>query len=155
MPRPLLIANAPGTALNNQPTARPGSVRLANATPRLHLGKRSAAYLKLVAKLDHGTLPGTRGWQELLDSIQQEFGTAGLADIPLGIVSKCYLGVPYEVHTLDLTALAIIEHYKTGQAMPADFERARQLARHNAYALVEVYAHKLLLIAEDGSVSQL
>lgn len=133
----------------------PRAATQANATPRLHLGRRSATYLKLLAGLDHGTLPGTRGWEELLAAIQQEFGTASLADLPLGIVSKCFLGPPYEVHTLDLSAHAIIEHYKAGQPLPADFERARQLARHNAYALVEVYANKLLLIAEDGSVSQL
>ena len=75
--------------------------------------------------------------------------------MPLGIVSRCYLGVPYEVHTLDLTSHAIIAHYKTGQPLPPSFERARQLARHNAYAVVEVYAQKLLLIGDDGSVSQL
>ncbi|GAB3838642.1 hypothetical protein [Hymenobacter jeollabukensis] len=153
MPRIILT---PGTSLGTLTGgATPRATTPTTATPRLHLGRRSATYLKLLTGLDHGTLPGTRGWEELLAAIQQEFGTASLADVPLGIVSKCFLGPPYEVHTLDLSAHAIIEHYKAGQAMPADFERARQLARHNAYALVEVYANKLLLIAEDGSVSQL
>jgi len=155
MPRLILT---PGTAAGQltsltgtgaRPTTQPG------ATPRLHLGRRSAAYLKLLASLDHGTLPGTRGWDELLAAIQAEFGTAALADVPLGIVSKCFLGHPYEVHTLDLSGQAILAHYKTSQALPPDFEKARQLARHNAYALVEVYAHKLLLIGDDGTVTQL
>ncbi|QJX47816.1 hypothetical protein HMJ29_13030 [Hymenobacter taeanensis] len=153
MPRIILTPGASVSAVTAP--AAPRATTQTSATPRLHLGRRSAAYLKLLAGLDHGTLPGTRGWEELLAAIQQEFGTASLADVPLGIVSKCFLGPPYEVHTLDLSAHAIIEHYKAGQAMPADFERARQLARHNAYALVEVYATKLLLIAEDGSVTHL
>ena len=154
MPRPIITtgtANAPLVTLNAG--VRPAGQT--SSTPRLHTGRRSGAYLKLLGNLDHGTLPGTRGWETLLAAIQEEFGSAGLADVPLGIVSKCFLGVPYEVHTLDLTAQAIIAHYKAGEALPADFERARQLARHNAYALVEVYANKLLLIAEDGTVSQL
>lgn len=122
---------------------------------RLNLQKRSTAYLAQLAKLDHGTLPGTRGWDELLAAVQAEFGDAALSEVPLGIVSKCFLGAPYEVHTLDLGARSIVQHYKTGEPLPGDFEKARALARHNAYALVEVYAGKLLLIAADGSVTQL
>ena len=80
---------------------------------------------------------------------------AALAEVPLGIVSKCFLGAPYEVHTLDLSGRCIVQHYKTGEPLPADFEKARALARHNAYAMVEVYASKLLLIAADGTVTQL
>lgn len=49
---------------------------------------------------------------ELMKAIQEEFGTAELTSLPLGIVSKCFLGHPYEVHTLDLSGSQIIKHYK-------------------------------------------
>ena len=90
-----------------------------------------------------------------MDQIKEEFGIAELASLPLGIVAKCYLGHPYEVHTLDLSGNEIISHFKIGESMADAFERARNLATHNAYAFVEVYTDKLLLIHHDGTVTKL
>jgi hypothetical protein len=39
--------------------------------------------------------------------------------------------------------------------LPDDFEKARALAKHNAYAFVEVYRDKIILIREDGTATKL
>lgn len=119
------------------------------------LRKRSKKYLELIAGLDSKTLTDTNGMNELIKAIQEEFGTAELANLPLGIVSKCFLGHPYEVHTLDLSGSQIIKHYKTTESMEAEFEKARTVAKHNAYAMVEIYKDKIILIREDGSTAKL
>jgi hypothetical protein len=119
------------------------------------LKKRSKLYIHFFSKLDTKTLTNTEGWQEVMDSVQEEFGTADVAILPLGIVSKCFLGHPYEVHTIDLSGNRIVKHYTTSESMPDLFERARSLAKHHAYALIEVYNDKLVLIREDGSASKL
>jgi hypothetical protein len=119
------------------------------------LKKRSKKYLDLVAGLDAHTLTDTQGMDALIKALQEELGTAALASLPLGIVAKCFLGHPYEVHTLDLSGSQIIQHYKTSEPMAADFEKARAVARHNAYALVEVYTDKIILIREDGTATLL
>ncbi|RZJ49374.1 MAG: hypothetical protein EOO44_18400 [Flavobacterium sp.] len=119
------------------------------------LKKRSKKYLDLIAGLDSKTLTDTKGIDELIKAIQEEFGVAELASLPLGIVSKCFLGHPYEVHTLDLSGSQIIKHYKTTESMEAEFEKARTVAKHNAYAMVEIYKDKIILIREDGSATKL
>ena len=119
------------------------------------LKKRSKKYLDLIAGLDAKTLTDTKGMDELMKAIQEEFGMVELASLPLGIVAKCFLGHPYEVHTLDLSGSQIIKHYKTGETMEADFEKARVVARHHAYALVEVYTDKMILVRDDGTVTKL
>ncbi|MBS0623513.1 MAG: hypothetical protein JSS62_02715 [Verrucomicrobia bacterium] len=119
------------------------------------LKKRSKRYLDTISKLDAKTLTDTKGMKELMNAIQEEFGTADTASLPLGIVAKCFLGHPHEVHTLDLSGSQIIKHYKIGEALPDDFEKARTLAKHNAYAFVEVYRDKIILIREDGTPSKL
>lgn len=119
------------------------------------LKKRSKKYLDLISSLDSKTLSDTKGMDELLKAIQEEFGTVGLVSFPLGIVSKCFLGDPYEVHTLDLTGSQIIRHYKTSEIMEGEFEKARTLAKHNAYAMIEVYKDKMILIHKDGSATKL
>lgn len=119
------------------------------------LKKRSAKYVKLLSSLDTKSLTDVQGWNELMDAVKEEFGTAELSSLPLGIVSKCFLGESYEVHILDLSGSQIIKHFKTGEAMPTDFEKARTLAMHNSYALIEVYTDKLVLIREDGSTTKL
>ena len=119
------------------------------------LKKRSKKYLDLIAGLDAKTLTNTKGMDELMKAIQEEFGTAEIAGLPLGIVAKCFLGHPYEVHTLDLSGSQIIKHYKTTETMEADFEKARTVAKHNAYVLIEVYKDKMILIREDGTATKL
>ena len=96
-----------------------------------------------------------RGGNQLMDAVKEEFGTAELDSLPLGVVAKCFLGDQYEVHILDLTASQITKHFKIGEVMPGDFEKARTLATHNAYAFIEVYTDKLVLIRADGSATKL
>ncbi|MEX2593848.1 MAG: hypothetical protein WD426_13825 [Anditalea sp.] len=117
------------------------------------LKKRSKKYLDLIAGLDHKTLTETKGMEGLMKSLQEEIGTAELSALPLGIVSKCFLGHPYEVHTLDLSGSQIIRHYKNSETMEGHFEKARNVAMHHAYAMVEIYSDKMVLIREDGTAS--
>lgn len=119
------------------------------------LKKRSKRYLDMITGMDAKTLTDTKGMNALMDIIQEEFGTADIASLPLGILAKCFLGHPHEVHTLDLSASMIIKHYKIGEPLPEHFEKARTLANHNAYAFVEVYPDKLILIREDGAATKL
>ena len=115
--------------------------------------KRSAAYLQAMTRVDAGTHHADRGaLDSLIEAISHEFAELGIDQRPLGIVSQCYLGVPYEVHIADLTG-GIIEHFKTWEAMRAPFERARALALHAAYDFVEVYADVLRAVSSDGSVA--
>ncbi|QGK75304.1 hypothetical protein [Flavobacterium sp. SLB02] len=119
------------------------------------LKKRSKKYLDLIAGLDSKTLSDTKGMNQLIKAIQEEFGTAELVSLPLGIIAKCFLGHPYEVHTLDLSGSQIIKHYKLSETMEPDFEKARAVAQHNAYAMVEVYKDKIILIRENGTATKL
>lgn len=119
------------------------------------LKKRSEKYLNLIKAIDAELLSETRGKEETIAKIHEEFGTAQLADLPIGILAKCYLGHPHEVHILDLNATQIIQHYKIGEPLPEHFEKARTLAKHNAYLFVEVYKDKLILIREDGTAAKL
>ncbi|WP_454881373.1 hypothetical protein [Sphingobacterium detergens] len=119
------------------------------------LKKRSARYMELMSGLDAKTLTDTKGMADLINAIKEEFGTADIANLPLGILAKCFLGHPHEVHTLDLSGKLIIKHYKISEPLPEDFEKARTLAKHNAYVFVEIYRDKIILIREDGSTSKL
>lgn len=119
------------------------------------LKKRSEKYIKLFSSLDAKNVANVQGWNQLMDAVKEEFGTAELDSLPLGVVAKCFLGDQYEVHILDLSASQIIKHFKTGEVMPGDFEKARTLATHNAYAFIEVYTDKLVLIRADGSATKL
>jgi len=144
----------PNTSGNNEMFIEPQTVK-SYISDRDILKKRSKRYLDLIASLDHEVLNDTKGFEEVLKAIQEEFGTAELANLPLGIVAKCFLGHPYEVHTLDLSGSQIIRHYKAAESMEPDFEKARTVAKHNSYAMIEVYKDKMILIREDGSTSKL
>ncbi|WP_336833566.1 hypothetical protein [Sphingobacterium siyangense] len=119
------------------------------------LKRRSARYMELISGLDAKTLTDTKGMADLMNAIKEEFGTADIANLPLGILAKCFLGHPHEVHTLDLSGTLIIKHYKISEPLPEDFEKARILAKHNAYVFVEIYRDKIILIREDGTASKL
>jgi hypothetical protein len=119
------------------------------------LRKRSQRIVKILSSLDAKSLTEVHGWQELMDAIAEEYGTAEVASVPLGIVAKCFLGAPFEVHILDLSGTQIVRHFKAGEEMPPSFEKARTLAMHNAYAFVEVYSDKIVLVRPDGSATKL
>lgn len=117
--------------------------------------KRSSAYVECVKRLDAGTHESTAAaLQSLLDAIAAEFPEPGIDERPIGVVSRCLLGAPYEVHICDLGG-GIIEHFQRGRSMPPLFERARSLAAHGAYAFIEIYVSTIRVIAADGSVSVL
>lgn len=122
-------------------------------TERDYMKKRSEGYMNLVKNMDTDMLSETRGKEEFIEILQNEFGTASLEQLPIGILAKCFLGHPHDVHTLDLSNSMILKHYVIGEALPPDFEKARNPALHNAYAFVEVYKDKFIIVHLDGTVT--
>ena len=88
----------------------------------------------------------------MLDKLRNEFPEINVAEILLGIVAVCYLGKPYEVHTLDLNG-GIIQHYRAGESLPGALDKARSLAIRGGYEYIEVYADCCRAISSNGSVS--
>lgn len=116
--------------------------------------QRSAQYLAAVASLDAGThLHDPVAYQAFQQAIQEEFSGIAIDDFPLlGIVARCNLGRPFEVHTLDLKG-QIVRHYKSIELLPPQLERARSLALHSAYAFVEVYTDRLVAVSSAGDTA--
>ena len=78
---------------------------------------RSKAYMDALHKLDAGGhVHNQNKVNEIINTIKSEFPEIELNGILLGYVAICYLGKPYEVHTLDITG-GIIEHYKAGSSI--------------------------------------
>ena len=115
--------------------------------------KRSRAYVEAQQKLDAGGhIHNRQAVDALLAAVREELPEISIEHLPLGFVARCYLGHPYEVHTLDYSG-QIVQHYKIAQALPASLERARALAQHPGYAFIEVYPDKLIAVAENGDTS--
>lgn len=115
--------------------------------------KRSMAYIEAIRRLDaSGHTCSREVLEEFLAAIQKELPEISIDHIPVGIVAKCYLGPPHEVHTLD-RAGQIIRHYKTFESLPPLLEGGRSLARHPNYAFIEVYTDKLIAVAANGDTS--
>lgn len=115
--------------------------------------RRSLAYVGTMAKLDAGGHVHTRdSLDALLAAIRSELPELTIEHLPVGIVARCRLGPPYEVHTLDRNE-SIIRHFKTFEPLPAFMERARALALYPGYAFIEVYADKLIAVADNGDTS--
>ncbi|WP_039905822.1 hypothetical protein [Acetobacter tropicalis] len=113
--------------------------------------RRSSSYVDALRKLDTGGPVSATGINAIRDAVAAEFPD-GPASWPLGWVSKCYLGAPYEVHIVDISG-HIIRHFKRGEAMPGGMERARSLAASGRYAVIEVFSDRLVAIADDGTTS--
>lgn len=113
------------------------------------LRPRSRRYLDGLARLDAGTNVTAARLEEIVAEIHREF-TERWAALPLGIVSRCYLGHPYEVHTLAPDG-GIVEHYQVGGTLPGPLERARGASLTGLYLAVEVYADRLVCLRTDGS----
>ena len=143
-------------ATNVTAAVPPTAPRSAIQGPRLQQRlreKRSTAYVQTMTRLDAGTHHADRSALDALTAaIANEFPDLGIEQRPIGVVSQCYLGAPYEVHICDLGG-GIIEHFETFRAMPPLFERARVLALHRSYAFVEVYPDTLRAVTPDGAVS--
>nr|WP_243444480.1 hypothetical protein [Acetobacter persici] len=113
--------------------------------------RRSSSYVDALRKLDTGDPVSASGIDAIRNAVVAEFPD-GPASWPLGWVSKCYLGAPYEVHIVDISG-HIIRHFKCGEAMPGGMERARSLAASGCYAVIEVFSDRLVAIADDGTTS--
>lgn len=114
---------------------------------------RSKEYMDALHKLDAGGhVHNQQKVNDIINAIQQEFPEVEISGILLGFVSICYLGKPYEVHTLDMTG-QIIEHYKARQSLPGSLEKARSVALRGGYDFIEVYVDCCRCISANGSVS--
>lgn len=153
MARPLLNQNTQaGTRLSVTPTPARTAALPAHELARRLREPRTRAYVERVTRLDVGTLHETGAVQRLLEEIRTEFPELGIEDFPLGWVSRCYLGEPFEVHVLDAVG-SIVQHYRRGEPLPAELERARTLALHPAYAFIEVRRNALHCVRDDGTVT--
>lgn len=120
---------------------------------RLLRKTRSKEYMEALHKLDAGGhVHNQQKVNEIIDTIKNEFPEVEISGVLLGFVSICYLGKPYEVHTLDMTG-QIIEHYKSGQILPGGLEKARSIALRGGYDFIEVYVDCCRCVSATGAVS--
>lgn len=120
---------------------------------RLLRRARSKEYMDALHMLDAGGhVNNQKKVSEIINTIRNEFPEIEISSVLLGFVSKCYLGHPYEVHTLDMTG-QIIEHYKAGQILPGGLEKARSIALRGGYDFIEVYVDCCRCISSTGAVS--
>ncbi len=154
MPRPLLRPPTSEGPLTRVPSTGPTKRTLTGdaLTARLRV-KRSAAYMTALMKLDaggHGINRETA--RALVDTVRIEFPELTMDQLLLGIVAKCYLGEPFEIHTLDIAG-CIVTHFKRGEPMPGGLEKARAIGVNPYYAFVEVYPTSVRAIRADGGVT--
>lgn len=120
---------------------------------RLLRKSRSKEYMDAIHQLDAGGhVHNKKEVNEIINTINSEFPDVDINGILLGFVAKCYLGVPYEAHTLDLVG-EIIEHYKRGETLPGGLDKAKSIALHGGYDFIEVYTDCCRAISSNGSVS--
>lgn len=120
---------------------------------RLLRKPRSKRYMDALHRLDAGGhVHNQNKVNEIINAIREEFPEVELSGILLGYVSICYLGKPYEVHTLDICG-SIIEHYKQGEPLPGGLEKARAIAMRGGYEFIEVYVDCCRCVSANGSVS--
>ena len=162
MPRPLLHRNQTEQTQESRLslTAAPREAQRAAQENAVQLARRlkeprSKAYIDAIHKLDAGGATMSAAERDaIVDAIRAEFpDIVSIASIPIGIVAQCFLGAPYEVHTINITG-GIIAHYKRGEPLPEGMEGARSLAAHGGYEFVEVYSDGTYrAISSDGAVS--
>lgn len=120
---------------------------------RLLRKSRSKEYMDTIHQLDAGGhVHNKKEVNEIINTIKSEFPDVDINGILLGFVAKCYLGAPYEAHTLDLVG-EIIEHYKLGEILPGGLDKAKSIALHGGYDFIEVYTDCCRAISSNGSVS--
>jgi hypothetical protein len=120
---------------------------------RLLRKSRSKEYMDAIHQLDAGGhVHNKKEVNEIINTIKSEFPDVDINGILLGFVAKCYLGAPYEAHTLDLVG-EIIEHYKRGEILPGGLDKAKSIALHGGYDFIEVYTDCCRAISSNGSVS--
>jgi hypothetical protein len=115
--------------------------------------KRSKEYMQAIQKLDAGGhTHNQKQVDEIIGEITNEFPEVKLEGLLIGFVAICYLGKPYEVHTLDLSG-RIIQHFQAGQSLPDGMEKARGIAMHGGYSFIEVYTDCVRAVSSGGNVS--
>ena len=162
MPRPMLKQPQTQTQTNNilsatqqQTQAQKQQVQQMDKMKldRLLRQPRSKAYMDALHSLDAGGhVHNQNKVNAIIDAIRKEFPEVEISGMLLGYVSICYLGKPYEVHTLDMTG-SIIEHYKAGQTLPGGLEKARSIAMRGGYEFIEVYVDCCRCVSSNGRVS--
>ncbi|MDQ8030591.1 MAG: hypothetical protein REJ50_01135 [Bordetella sp.] len=155
MVRSILGVQAPQTAaktelrLDSAPRAKLAGAQLKSRLRQ----KRSGAYVTAMTQLDAGGhVHSPAATQAFMDTLRAEFPDVQVDAWPLGIIAKCFLGEPHEVHTLDCTG-AIIRHFKRGEALPDGMSRARSLAASGHYAFIEVFTDKLIAVSPSGETA--
>ena len=140
--------------LDVRATPQASSNKLSKADLEVRLRqKRSANYIRTMTQLDAGChCQDPRAVEALIAAIQQELPEVNIDKLPIGIVSRCFLGEDYEVHTLDRTG-GIVQHYRRHQPLPPLLDRARSLALHSQYLFVEVYVDSLVAVRSNGETS--
>lgn len=155
MRRPILNGNNVKVDIQLKPQPRTTVELTGVALDKKRREIRSQAYIEAMTQLDGaGAVLDRTKVDQLLQSVQSEFADLQPHQFPIGIIAKCYLGEPYEVHSLDVR-LEIIEHYMKGQAMPSGLEKGRSLAVHPGYAFIEIYSDSICAVARNGSVSMI
>jgi hypothetical protein len=120
---------------------------------RLLRKPRSPRFMDTMRKLDiGGHVQNKAQTDDIINALRAEFPEIEIEDILLGVVSKCYLGDNYEVHSYNALG-GIVKHYHSGEAMPGGLEKARSLAAGGHYEFVEVYTDCLRAIGPGGEVS--
>lgn len=161
MPRPMLRSPQKSeTQTNNilSATYNPQQKQQSQQIDKMKLDRllrktRSKAYMDALHRLDAGGhVHNQQKVNEIIHTIKQEFPEIELAGILLGYVSVCYLGKPYEVHTLDISG-GIIEHFKSGQTLPNGLEKARSIAIRGGYDFIEVYVDCCRAVSANGTVA--
>lgn len=156
MPRPLVLGREKQEnklELNiQQSSATKTSMNPMELEKRLR-SKRSNEYMEAIRKLDIGGCEQCKKqFEDCVEAIKNEFKDIPEISLLVGLVSKCYLGDPYDVHTIDMEG-RILVHYKISESMPMLLEKARGLALHGGYQYIEVYTDCLCAVKSDGSVS--
>lgn len=129
-----------------------GAIKSATSEIERLRRSRSGKYCAAIQELDvGGSLISPDRLAAISDAVAAEFPD-GPGSWPLGWVGKCYLGVPYEVHLLDVTG-QIVQHFKVGESLPSNMERARRLAASGRYVVIEVFSDRVVAVAADGTTA--
>ena len=158
MPRPILKTNNTNkfSFESNQKSQSVKNLGIDTEDYNLMLRKkRSPKYVEILSALDLKGLENNQAKiNEITNEIHKELPEVKLYEVSvlLGIISKCYLGYPYEVHILDMEQ-NIVEHYKINEKLPAGMEKARNLALNQGYKFIEVYNDCCRAVSKNGQVS--
>lgn len=162
MPRPMLSTpsqsqnqtnNILSATCNNQQQKQQQKQMDKVKLDRLLRRPRSKEYMEALHRLDAGGhVHNQNKVDAIINTIKKEFPEVEIEGILLGYVAICYLGKPFEVHTLDMAG-GIIEHYKAGQKLPGGMEKARGIAIRGGYSFIEVYVDCCRAVSGNGIVS--